>query len=91
MTDYKTVRVREADYQAAKESKHDDESWSDYIRRCTDEPPDIREFIAADEIRASSIGSVDTRDDLTAEMEKLREQIERLPDDTADELEGRFR
>jgi len=45
--DYKTIRVPADDYDAAKASKHDSETWGEFVQRCTDEPPEVREFVDA--------------------------------------------
>ena len=46
-TEYKTLRVPEPAYKNAKENKRDSETWGDYLQRCTDNPPEIREFVEA--------------------------------------------
>jgi len=48
--DYKTIRVPADDYDAAKASKHDSETWGEFLQRCTDEPPEVREFVDADDL-----------------------------------------
>lgn len=50
MTDYKTLRVPEDAYDAARDSKRDAETWGDFLQRCADERPAIREFIDADDV-----------------------------------------
>jgi len=39
MTDYTTIRVSKDAKAKAQESKHDNETWNDYLQRCTDNPP----------------------------------------------------
>jgi len=78
-TDYKTLRVPADDYERAKQSKRDSETWGEFLQRCTDSPPEIREFVEAPER-----DGVDTEAlvaDLTAE----------LPDAVADAVEARLR
>ena len=58
MTEYTSIRVTKAAKEAAQESKADSETWNEYLQRCTDNPPEIREFVDA--------GSLDTG---TAELE----------------------
>jgi hypothetical protein len=48
MTDYKTLRVPESAYNDAKHAKRDGETWGEYLQRCSDNPPEIREFVEAD-------------------------------------------
>ena len=47
MTDYKTLRVPEDAYDTAKESKREKETWGEFLQRCSDNPPEIREFVEA--------------------------------------------
>ena len=49
-TEYKTLRVPAPAYKKAKENKRDGETWGEYLQRCTDNPPEIREFVEADKI-----------------------------------------
>lgn len=39
MTDRTTINVTKEAHQAAKAAKEDDENWSEYLRRCIDNPP----------------------------------------------------
>jgi hypothetical protein len=50
MTDYTTIRVTEAAKEQADESKRDSETWDDYLRRCTDNPPEPLEVVETDNI-----------------------------------------
>jgi hypothetical protein len=50
MTDYTTIRVSQDAKAAAQEAKREQETWNDYIQRCTDEPPVVREFVDADDL-----------------------------------------
>jgi hypothetical protein len=50
--EYTTLRVTEAAKEAAEQSKRDDETWNDYIRRCTENPPPVREFVAFEDVAA---------------------------------------
>ncbi|AFH21768.1 hypothetical protein OSG_eHP8_00250 [environmental Halophage eHP-8] len=46
-TEYKTLRVPEPDYEQARESKHDSETWGEFLRRCSDNPPETKEYVDA--------------------------------------------
>jgi len=46
--DYTTIRVEQNAKDTAEQAKSDGETWSDYIRRCTDNPPEVREFVERD-------------------------------------------
>lgn len=46
--DYTTIRVTQDAKDAAEESKREGETWNDYLQRCTDNPPEIVEYVEAD-------------------------------------------
>ena len=50
MTKYTSIRVTKAAKEAAQESKADSETWNEYLQRCTDNPPELKEFVEADKI-----------------------------------------
>ena len=50
MTEYTSIRVTKAAKQAAQESKADSETWNEYLQRCTDNPPEIKEFVDAESL-----------------------------------------
>ena len=43
--DYTAIRVSKASKEQAEAAKRDGETWDDYIQRCTDNPPEVREFV----------------------------------------------
>jgi len=43
--DYKTMRVPEDAYEQAKAAKRDGETWGEYLRRCGENPPEVREYV----------------------------------------------
>jgi hypothetical protein len=45
--DYKTLRVPVDAWHDANMAKEDNETWGEYIRRCSDNPPTKREFVEA--------------------------------------------
>ena len=45
MTDYKTLRVPEPDYEQAKASKKAEETWGEFIQRCSNNPPEVKRFV----------------------------------------------
>ena len=47
MVEYKTLRVPKPDYEKAKESKEDSETWGEFLQRCSENPPETREFVDA--------------------------------------------
>jgi hypothetical protein len=50
MTDWKTMRVPAEAWERANEAKRDEETWGDFLQRCSNEPPAIREFVDAGEL-----------------------------------------
>jgi len=50
--EYTTIRVSEAAKAAAQDAKRDDETWNDYIQRCTDTPPNTTELVAVEDALA---------------------------------------
>jgi len=47
MVDYKTLRVPEPDYEQARKSKHDSETWGEFLQRCSENPPETKEYVDA--------------------------------------------
>ena len=45
MTEYKTMRVPEEAWEAAKASKKAEETWGEFIQRCSNNPPEIKRFV----------------------------------------------
>ena len=48
MTDYKTMRVPKDDWEKAKAAKRDTETWGEFLQRCSNTPPEIREYVEQD-------------------------------------------
>jgi len=68
-TEYKTLRVPEPDYEQARESKHDSETWGEFLQRCSENPPETKEYV--DATRGVQLEAT--------EIEKIaREVVERL-------------
>jgi hypothetical protein len=68
MTDYTTIRVSEDAKAQAQEAKREEETWNEYIQRCTEQPPEVREFVEADTERID-YAEIETR------VEKVLERI----------------
>jgi len=47
MTNYKTLRIPQDAYDAAREAKRERETWGDFVQRCSQTPPEVREFVDA--------------------------------------------
>lgn len=79
--DWKTLRVPVDKYEQAKDQKENDgRTWGEQIVNSDDEP--VAEI--------SPTVEFDGVDELLDELKRVRELVERNPDRTADELEGRF-
>jgi len=74
MVDYKTLRVPEDAYDAAKDSKHDAETWGEFLQRCADTRPEIREFVDVTDFDAAPDAvSLDAN-----ERQKIAEEVATL-------------
>ena len=76
MTEYTSIRVTKAAKQAAQESKADSETWNEYLQRCTDNPPEVREYVSAKEIAErsdfeSSGQTIDYGNDLQQRLDRI--------------------
>ena len=71
--DYTAIRVSKEAREAAESAKRDGETWDDYIRRCTDNPPEVREFV---ESGGSNEGGSVSYDDVKAACQAaLRDEL----------------
>lgn len=86
MTDYKTLRVPSEEYHDAKESKLSDETWGEFLCRCTENPPRPRRHVAVEDVRDELLGALVEADfdgmDVDAEvssvdMPRLVERLDR--------------
>ena len=60
--DYTAIRVEESAKEAAEAAKQANETWSDYIQRCTTNPPEVKEFVeASDEHRPVTLEATEYR------------------------------
>ena len=68
--DYTAIRVEESAKEAAEAAKREGETWSDYIQRCTTNPPEVTEFVeASDEHRPVTLEATEYRK-IADEVEK---------------------
>lgn len=78
MTDYKTMRVPADAHEVAKASKRDDETWGDFLRRCADNPPEVREYVEGGDVeeRLARIESaVETVEERTGAIDRRLEEM----------------
>ena len=48
--EWTTIRVPQGAADEARDAKHHKETWGDYLRRCADSDPEVREFVDAEEL-----------------------------------------
>ena len=46
--EYTAIRVSKEAREAAEASKKDGETWDEYVRRCTENPPEVKEYVESD-------------------------------------------
>jgi len=86
MTVDTTIGVSKEAKKAANEAKHDNETWNEYLQRCTDEPPEIVEFTPAedgadmdvDALRDTIREEIDTIDTLAYQGALTDEEADRI-------------
>ena len=73
MVEYKTLRVPERDYEQARESKENEETWGEFLRRCSENPPENVELVPAEDLERTIIGRIDDAETaLTTQIERLQ-------------------
>jgi len=73
MVEYKTLRVPEPDYEEARESKNDSETWGEFLQRCSENPPENVELVPADELERTLLGRIDDAEtNLETKIERLQ-------------------
>jgi hypothetical protein len=77
--DYTAIRVSKEAREAAENAKRDGETWDEYIQRCTENPPEVREYV---ESSAAGTGTdmskqLDRIEASTATVEERTGQIQR--------------
>jgi len=73
MVEYKTLRVPEDAYEEARESKKETETWGEFLRRCSENPPETIEYVEADELEKRIVGQIDDLEtNLTTQIERLQ-------------------
>ena len=87
MTKYTSIRVTQEAKEAAEASKRDGETWNEYLQRCTDNPPEVREYVDADAIATGDV-TLDAITDAVAARNMTLEADERtkIAREVAEEL-----
>jgi len=72
-TEYKTLRVPEPDYEKARESKEESETWGEFLQRCSENPPENVELVPVDELERTLLGRIDDAEtNLETKIERLQ-------------------
>jgi len=48
--EWTTIRVPQGAADEARDAKHHKETWGDYLRRCADTNPEVREFVDVQDV-----------------------------------------
>jgi len=89
--EYTSIRVSESAKKWAADAKGENETWDEYIRRCSEHPPEVREFVEREtpdpdpdfpEVpRAETVeqmhDAVQTVEQRTGRIERLLEDLQR--------------
>jgi hypothetical protein len=95
--DYTTIRVTEAAKAQAEQSKREDETWNDYILRCSENPPEVKEFVPASAVETGAgmdgdagipPGLLEVRDVTEEDLEEIKDEMRALS--TVEERTGRI-
>ena len=81
--DYTAIRVTEAVKDQAQDAKQEGETWDEYVLRCTEHPPEVREFVEStdtDEIVNGLKSELDflTKEEAERIAERERKEIRKL-------------
>ena len=86
--EYTTIRVEQTAKDTAEEHKEEGETWSDYIRRCTENPPEVKEFVES--ANGDSVTSDVDPSEIAREVSRQLDYAQ-LAGKVGDEIEGRLR
>ena len=78
MTEYKTMRVPKAALEKARESKRETETWGEFLQRCSNEPPEIREFVEAGGDNSGECEVSGELQDIQTELESINSKLKRV-------------
>jgi predicted CopG family antitoxin len=76
-TEYKTLRVPKPDYEKARESKEESETWGEFLQRCSENPPETVEFVEVDKTTAHLEDVLRTIEERTGNVEQQLEDLSR--------------
>jgi len=77
---WSTIRVPEKAVNEAREAKLSSETWADYVRRCADTEPEIREFVDVEDVledrpNRSAVDVLNRLDDLETHLDRRLDEV----------------
>lgn len=83
--DYTSIRVTEAAKADAQQSKREEETWNDYLRRCAENPPETIEHVRAEDVAdiTATVRPTLDEDALDEIIEQIQAEIDTLAFDGA--------
>jgi len=75
MTVNTTIGVSKEAKEAAKDAKRANETWDDYLQRCTETPPEIVELVPVDASGGDSTDGLTYDDAVQAARKAIREEL----------------
>jgi hypothetical protein len=88
--EYTGLRVSKAAKQDAEQAKKENETWDDYIRRCAENPPEVKEFVELkDELSMAAEPTVDEGEIIDRVCKRIDDLQSQLPAQIREELHER--
>ena len=76
--DYTSIRVDKDAKQAAAQAKRDGETWDEYVQRCAENPPEVRQLVPVKDLTDDELKEmVATIEERTGKLERLLEDLQR--------------
>jgi len=78
--EYTAIRVESGAKETAKDAKREGETWSEYVQRCAENPPEVKEFVERetsdiDAALAEYDGRLTYDDVVTATRKAIRQEL----------------
>jgi len=78
--EWTTIRVPQGAADEARDAKHHKETWGDYLRRCADSDPEVREFVDVEEVledrpNRSAVDVLNRLDDLETHLDGRLDEV----------------
>jgi len=78
--EWTTIRVPQGAADEARDAKRNSETWGDYLRRCADTNPEVREFVDVQEVledrpNQSAADVLNRLDDLETHLDRRLDEV----------------